>query len=183
MKDLNLGSSDYNQLLEQYRDKINASKLIFIGGMPGAGKSFIAQRIVEIFGGTCLEIDEARDDLFPDPQYTLEESIKTYEEIYRRAKEVIKKGKRVLVVGSFIGTNERERAFEFAQRTVKDSFLLIWIEAPRSVNILRLEERLKSSLQKAGIKVYKKFQRRVKTQENCSLPDPSEGNVICLKNT
>jgi len=43
---------------------------LFITGIPTAGKSYLARKLLRETGGYCLETDNLRDDLAKDPEYS-----------------------------------------------------------------------------------------------------------------
>lgn len=47
-----------------------ANPKIFITGIPTAGKSYLASRLIKETGGYCLETDTLRDALVKKPEYS-----------------------------------------------------------------------------------------------------------------
>ena len=70
--------------------------LVIICGLPGTGKSFVAEIAAKKLDAALLRTDAIRKTLFPRPAYTEEEKTKVYEEMFRLAKEKLAKGNVVL---------------------------------------------------------------------------------------
>lgn len=125
--------------------------LILIGGLPGTGKSTLANALAEHAGFRVLRSDVVRKELAgAGPEkcraeigqgiYTPEWTKRTYAECLRRADELLFHGERVLVDANFREENQRRMFLDSARRWgVSTAFLLCETE-PELVRI-RLAKR------------------------------------------
>lgn len=93
------------------------NRLIVVCGEPGVGKSRVADLLSRRTGAHILRTDEIRKDLFgPEPEYTTEESQATYDEMFDRARNLLKDGDSVILDATFMLQKGRERANRLAQK-------------------------------------------------------------------
>ncbi len=102
--------------------------LVMVGGLPGTGKSTLAQALAECAGFRVIRSDLVRKELagvagkgqgssaFGDGIYTAEWNERTYAECLRRAEELLFEGKRVLVDANFREEVWRQTFLEAATR-------------------------------------------------------------------
>ncbi|AAC07427.1 AAA family ATPase [Aquifex aeolicus] len=122
-------------------------ELVVIFGLSGSGKSFLASILHEKCGYEWLRSDVIRKQLAglkPEESakadygkgiYTKEITKKVYEEMVKRAKELIDRGKKVVLDATFIKRWQRELVL----KNFKDPFFILAF-APEEV----IKERLKS---------------------------------------
>lgn len=60
--------------------------LVIVCGLPGTGKSFVAKAVAERINARLLQTDAIRKEMFAKPEYTKEEKMKVYREMFARAK-------------------------------------------------------------------------------------------------
>ncbi len=121
---------------------------VVVFGLSGSGKSFLSSLLHKHFGYEWLRSDVIRKELagikpeerakaeFGKGIYTEDMTRRVYEEMVRRAKELTKEGKRVVLDATFLKRWQRElvlRSFE------KPLFILAW--APEEVIKERLSKR------------------------------------------
>ncbi|MEJ2369774.1 MAG: AAA family ATPase, partial [Gemmatimonadales bacterium] len=106
--------------LAQLEDPIHRPCLLLMGGLPGTGKTTIADAVAERGGFRVLSADRTRKELAGlDPRasaaadfgqgiYTAEWNRRTYSELLRRADQGLFRGERVLVDASFGRQANRE---------------------------------------------------------------------------
>ncbi len=94
--------------------------VVVVFGLSGSGKSFVAKMLREEFGYEWLRSDVVRKELaglrpeesaraeFGKGIYTEEMTRKVYEEMVRRAKELLAQGKRVVLDATFLKRWQRE---------------------------------------------------------------------------
>lgn len=126
--------------------------LLIVVGLPGTGKSYFAERIAEKIDAKILRTDEIRKELagikkgehryedFGKGLYTEEMTKKTYEEMYRRAKEIIRKGDSAILDATFSKKTQREGAYEIAKE-LNVPYLAIECICPEEIVIKRMKER------------------------------------------
>ncbi len=94
--------------------------LILVCGLPGTGKSTVARQISEKAGAPILRTDAVRKEITEKPEYSEEEKRKVYEELFRRAESLLRKGKNVIIDGTFYKKTLRNRVSEISERTGKE---------------------------------------------------------------
>lgn len=122
--------------------------LTVVGGLPGTGKSTIAEGVAEAHGWTLLSSDDVRKDLAGvarssqlGPQhYTVEARTAVYEELLRRVDRLLGMGEHVVVDASW-----HEPAWRDAARTVAYRRRAAWVplraDTPVTVAADRLRRR------------------------------------------
>lgn len=90
-------------------------RLVVVCGLPGAGKTTVAEHAVDTLDAELLRTDVVRKELFPDPDYTPAEMRAVYDELLERAAESLRAGDPVVLDGTF---KERELRGE-ARRTAE----------------------------------------------------------------
>ena len=95
-------------------------RLVVIFGLSGSGKSFLARILNEEFGYRWIRSDVVRKELaglkpeqeakaeFGKGIYTEDMTKRVYEEMVRRAKELLKEGKRVVLDATFLKRWQRD---------------------------------------------------------------------------
>jgi aminoglycoside phosphotransferase family enzyme/predicted kinase len=126
--------------------------LLLVAGLPGTGKSKLAQGLADRAGFCLIRSDVVRKELaglslegqtplhLPESHYTPEWNERTYAECLRRAEQLLFEGKRVLVDATFREEQRRRTFLEAAVRWGVPGCLLLCRAAPETVR-RRLEER------------------------------------------
>ena len=95
-------------------------RVVVVFGLSGTGKSFVARILHEEFGYVWIRSDEIRKELagispeqsarapFGEGIYTEEMTRRVYEEMVRKAEDVIREGKRVVLDATFIKGWQRD---------------------------------------------------------------------------
>lgn len=119
--------------------------LLLVGGLPGTGKSTLAQGLAEQAGFVLIRADVVRKELagLPETQltppelrgelYSAEMTDRTYAECLRRAEALLFEGKRVLVDTTFREEARRRTFLEAAQHWGVPALLLIAEAKPETV--------------------------------------------------
>ncbi len=89
--------------------------LTIVCGLPGAGKTTVAEDVADRTDGTLLRTDVVRKELFDDPDYTEVESYMVYEGLFERAKDVVADGGTAVLDGTFQRRGDRIRAKAIAR--------------------------------------------------------------------
>ncbi|HVX56760.1 MAG TPA: ATP-binding protein [Candidatus Saccharimonadales bacterium] len=101
-------------------------------GYPGAGKTTVAEIIHDATGAVHLWSDIERHKLFGHPTHSEEESVKLYDELNRRAGELLAAGQSVVFDTNFNFRTDRQKLRDIADRHGADT-LAIWVQVPKEV--------------------------------------------------
>ncbi len=127
-------------------------QLICVAGLPGSGKSVVAQMIATKLDGLLLRTDAIRKELFAVPDYSPTESIRTYAEFNRRAEDGLAAGRVVVMDATFYSRASREEAASIARRLGHPWHLLL-ISAPEELVQERIARRT-NDISDADFRVY-----------------------------
>ena len=98
-------------------------------GYPGAGKTTVAQRIVEKSGAVHIWTDLERHKMFGKPTHSEEESRQLYETLNQRVERLLGEGKSVVFDTSFNHRSDRKLLREIASRHGADT-VVVWLTTP-----------------------------------------------------
>lgn len=98
--------------------------LVVVCGLPGVGKTTVAEYAVELLDAELLRTDVVRKELFPDPDYTDAEQTAVYDELLSRARSRLAGDDPVVLDGTFHACEYRERALDVAEATGSAGHLL-----------------------------------------------------------
>ena len=129
-----------------------SKQLLCVAGLPGCGKSVVARLLAERLDGLLLRTDAIRKALFAVPDYSDEETIRTYAEFYRRAEEGLAGGRVVVMDATFYSRASREEAAAIARRTGAPLRLLL-VTAPEEIVRERIAQRT-NDVSDADFRVY-----------------------------
>ena len=137
-------SDDARQLLENLKtplpEPVLYPVLVAVSGLPGTGKSFFSQRLVERLPLAVLESDALRKALVPSPLHTAEESARLFQAIHELIDLLLEYCVPVLLDATNLLESHREHLYHIAeQRSAK--VILVRVEAPPGMVRQRLEER------------------------------------------
>jgi uncharacterized protein len=132
----------------------NRPCLVLVGGLPGTGKSTLAQVLTSHAGFDMIRSDQIRKELahasgavsgeavdgYASRIYTPEWNERTYQECLARAEAALFDGKRVIIDASFRDESQRRRFLDMAARWGVPGILLI-CQADAAVVKNRLEQR------------------------------------------
>ncbi len=126
--------------------------LILVGGLPGTGKSTLADRLADRLGAVVLSSDRLRKELAGIPAessapaayrhgiYRPEWTERTYAELLIRAERLLQRGESVVLDASWSRGTHRDVAAQVARRT-HSTLVALRCEATREVVAARLRER------------------------------------------
>jgi predicted kinase len=106
--------------------------LAVVCGLPGVGKTTVAEDIAERLDGRLLRTDVIRKEILDDPDYTEEESRMVYRELFERASDAVADGRSVVLDGTFKDAADRERAADLSE-SLDARFRLVKVECDESV--------------------------------------------------
>ncbi|MEO0072488.1 MAG: AAA family ATPase [candidate division WOR-3 bacterium] len=152
-KRIKLKAQKYFCLADKYSDLFNRQPLlIMIMGLPGSGKTYIAQRLAkEIFAHylstdiirkelTNTPIEEHRFEGYGKGIYRSEISQKTYAELYRRSYNYLSCGISCVVDGTFAWESSRIELQDIATKTGAQ-FFIVHCNCPEKIILARLKRR------------------------------------------
>lgn len=131
------------------------TRLVAVCGLPGTGKTTVAEAIAERLDAERLRTDVVRKELFPDPQYTEEEVSAVYREVLDRARDRLELDESVVVDATFQDVRYREWAREAAAESGAD-FELVAVECDEDVARDRIRARTEGESD-ADVDVYDLF--------------------------
>jgi predicted kinase len=104
--------------------------LYMLVGLPGAGKTTAAKIIEELTGATRLSSDEVRLQMFPQPTFSPEEHTQLYNELNRRAEDLLHSGKSVIYDANLNRHEHRQEKYGMCLSTGAKPVLL-WVQTPK----------------------------------------------------
>jgi predicted kinase len=139
-------------------------RLVIMSGLPGTGKSHLAQLAAERTGAIVLRSDALRKLLFPQPDYSARESRTVYEAAYALIAYLIAEGYPVIFDATNLSAWARARATGVAVRA-GGTALVVQTTAPEDVVRERLFARgrpgVEAFLSDAGWEVYTSMRSRL----------------------
>ncbi|WP_135829390.1 AAA family ATPase [Halorussus halobius] len=114
--------------------------VVVVCGLPGVGKTTVAEDVADRVDGRIVRTDVVRKDLFSDPDYTPAESRRVYAELFDRARETVEGGRSVVLDGTFKDAAHRDRALELSESLDAD-FRLVKVECDEDVVRERIRRR------------------------------------------
>lgn len=111
-------------------------------GLPGVGKTTVAETVADRIDGVLYRTDVVRKELLSEPEYTAEETRMVYEELLDRGRQAVEGGRNAVLDGTF----SKERYRELARETAADAdadvaFRLVKVECAESVVRERIRAR------------------------------------------
>ncbi|MDP6446787.1 MAG: AAA family ATPase, partial [Pirellulaceae bacterium] len=116
----------YLCLADRYRRGLGSPLLVVVRGLPGTGKSTVAESLAEELGAELLKTDVVRKSLFgPTAKqggynegcYCPQDRRRVYDEMHRRAEDLLNGGDSVVLDGTYLAAGRRVDAGELAART------------------------------------------------------------------
>ena len=125
---------------EAFDTQAGSPQLIVVCGLPGVGKTTVAEDIAERVDGRLLRTDVIRKEIVSDPDYTAEESRMVYGELFDRARETVENGQAAVLDGTFKDATDRDRAVELSE-SLGVGFRLVKVECAEDVVRERIRAR------------------------------------------
>lgn len=114
--------------------------LVVVCGLPGVGKTTVADTVADRVDGRLLRTDVIRKEILTDPEYTEEESRMVYDELFDRARATVEDGTSVVLDGTFRDAVRRTRAADLSA-SLDAEFRLVKVECAERVVRDRIESR------------------------------------------
>ncbi|OTF10834.1 AAA family ATPase [Halorubrum sp. SD612] len=121
-------------------DGASTGRLVVVCGLPGVGKTTVAERIADHVDGRIRRTDVIRKQLFDDPEYTDAETEAVYAELLARARDDVDDGGAVVLDATFADARFRADAREMAAEAAAE-FDLVEVACDEAVVERRIERR------------------------------------------
>jgi aminoglycoside phosphotransferase family enzyme/predicted kinase len=138
------GAVRYVRAARQIVDAAGA-RLLITHGMPGSGKTFLSQGLLEAGGTVRFRSDVERKRLFGPGAYEPEHTRHTYTRLLELARMALTAGYPTILDAAFLRRDEREQAATLA-RALKVPFAILDCRAP----VQTLERRVRERQQRGG---------------------------------
>lgn len=129
--------------------------LVVITGLPGSGKTTIADSLSKEIDAIVLSTDKIRKNMFKNPVYNENDKRVVYNELFSRAREYLSSGKNVILDGTFYTKSLRDKAKEVGA-SVSEKVIFIYCETPEQILKERITKR-KDKFSDADFSVYLKI--------------------------
>lgn len=168
-------ASDLQLLRSKYQDRLqnisnNSNRcLIVMSGLPGTGKSYLAQKVSNHLDYMVISSDAVRKTLVPKPKYTSSEHYRVFRACHAFIEEQLDSGVGVI----FDATNLNSHAINPLRKIAllnESAIIVIRCEAPEDVIKSRLLERTKGKDDfgsDADWRVYQMLRPNKRLIENC----------------
>lgn len=133
-----------------------AGDLVVVCGLPGVGKSTVAERVADRIDGERLRSDAVRKALFEEPSYTDAETATVYATLLDRARERVASGTSVVLDATFADARFRADAREMGE-SFAGAFTLVEVVCKESVVKRRIERR--DGISDADFEVHLQFKQ------------------------
>jgi predicted kinase len=113
---------------------------VVVSGLPGTGKSFFCRKLAEKAPFLILESDAMRKILFPNSDYSAEESARLFTVLHGLIEELLNEGISVIFDATNLIEHHRERLYHIGDK-IGAKLVLVRVEAPSEVVQQRLQRR------------------------------------------
>lgn len=135
--------------------RADTARVVVVCGLPGAGKTTVAEHVTERLDATRLRTDVIRKELFPDPEYTDEEAAAVYDELFARTRRRVADGEPVVLDATFTERARRDRAHDIAA-DLDVPFGLVHVTCEQAVVERRIRDRTDDESD-ADVRVHRLF--------------------------
>ncbi len=102
-------------------------RVIFLVGIPGAGKTYFAEKFSETFGAPFIETDQARRILADQPSYSSEEDMVVSELGAMQLTELMKTKKTIIYEGGTEARTDRQALVKLVRKHGYEP-IIIWVQ-------------------------------------------------------
>lgn len=131
--------------------------IIIICGLPGTGKTFLADTLSKQINAVVLSTDKIRKELLYKPKYTLWERSLIYDVMFLLAKYLNSAGINCILDGTFNQQRSRDEVIKKLNLKKKDLFI-IECTCPENIIMSRLRDR-KNDFSDANASIYFKMKK------------------------
>lgn len=153
---------------------MNTPTLVAVCGLPGTGKTTVAEEIADRRDARLLRTDVVRTELFPDPEYTDEEADAVYRALFDRAVAALAHGD--VVLDATFRTEAFREGARAAAAEADAEFTLVAVECDDETVRRRIRARTDDESD-ADIAVYELFCDTYEPLENPDLVVDNSGSL------
>ncbi|WP_435184735.1 AAA family ATPase [Halobellus sp. EA9] len=154
-------------------------RLIVVAGLPGVGKTTVSREITDRLDGRLIRTDVVRKDRFPDPQYTVEERVAVYDELFARGRREAADGGVAVLDGTFRKRADRDRAAAVAAE-IGVPLDIVAVECDAAVVERRIRER-EGDESDADVEIYRQFRDRYEPIERTHATIDNSGDLASTR--
>jgi predicted kinase len=166
------GGSEMRESFSKFvKANLGTNTLLITVGLPASWKTETSEEIAKIKGYTIVRTDLIRkevlkgEDIFDEKVASnMDKRMLVYDETFRQAEELLKKGKSAIIDATFITQSLRRRAAALAAK-YKRAFVVLQTQCPREVSLARIARRTREKYEsnalteQAYINNEKKFEK------------------------
>ncbi|HUG66551.1 MAG TPA: AAA family ATPase [Pirellulaceae bacterium] len=147
-----VSANKYLALADRYSRTLGPPVLILVHGLPGTGKSTIAQAISDQLGFALLQTDAIRSAVigpsgglqgFNEGQYRPENRLRVYETMHAQAQDLLSHGTSVVLDGTYLAASLRGAVADLAKQQPAE-FLVVYCRCPEEIARQRISARARS---------------------------------------
>lgn len=127
--------------------------LVLIAGLPGSGKTTLADAYAARYGGATISNDRARAALGLRGHYDLQDKERVYAAVRAQTRDALSRGETVLVDGTFFQQSTRDAFASLAAECGADLF---WIETRADEAVLKARVSKPRPDSEADVAVYER---------------------------
>lgn len=121
-------------------EPVSQPALVVVSGLPGTGKSYFCQRLVQRLPFLIMETDALRRRLFSRPSYQARESQRLFAAVHQLLETLLEQGIPVILDATNLSEYYRRHLYHIADSR-QARLILVWVEAPTEVVAERLARR------------------------------------------
>lgn len=140
--------------------------IILIYGLPGTGKSFVAQQLSPELGAVHLSTDMIREKLNAKGHYDEKTKQQVYNELFKQVMRELNQNREVIVDGVFHKAIRRDQLKKLAVERDEPIYL---IETRADEETVKKRLRKKRKHSEANFEVYKQLEQQFETEEDHHL--------------
>jgi len=157
--------------------------LIVVTGLPGTGKTTIAETLAKDIDAIVFSTDKIRKMIFEKPVYNEEDKRIVYNELFSQTGKYLAIGKNVILDGTFYTKALRERAKEIGKSFCEEVYF-VYCETPEELLKKRINKR-KDTFSNADYSVYLKMKKIFEEFEEdviiIDTSNPVDTNIDIIK--
>ena len=128
-------------------------------GLPGTGKTTVAEKIADKTKSFVFNTDIIRKELFERPKYTKREKLLVYDLLFEMTEKFLKSAKNVVLDGTFYKKELRKRMRKIAEK-MKSEFHVVEVRCDEDILMERMGKRTKKQTPSdADFAIYKKIKK------------------------